>query len=137
MPRAVPGITMSHKMVGIVEAVVKATAEQVGADVVWEVAGCPDTFRMARQPARPNAIVTMAALYDGPQSLPLPEMYGKNLTIITGSVDGCNCDETLALIAEGKLDTPADYPSSLDTMEFQPMKFLLLLNNIKHGGDSH
>ncbi len=89
----------------MVETVVTATAEHGGADVVLEVAGSPDTFQMAWKLARPNAIVTVVALYDGPQSLPLPDMYGKNLTFKTGGVDGCNCDETLALIAEGKLDT--------------------------------
>ena len=31
--------------------------------------------------------------------------YGKNLTFKTGGVDGCDCEETLKLIAEGKLDT--------------------------------
>ena len=76
-----------------------------GADVVLEVAGSDETFRMAWDCARPNAIVTVVALYDTPQILPLPEMYGKNLTFKTGGVDGCNCDETLKLIAEGKLDT--------------------------------
>ena len=60
---------------------------------------------MAWECARPNATVTIVALYDRPQSLPLPEMYGKNLTFKTGGVDGCHCDETLGLIAEGKLDT--------------------------------
>ncbi len=88
-----------------VEAVVNAAAQHGGADVVLEVAGGPDTFQMAWQLARPNAVVTVVALYDGPQSLPLPDMYGKNLTFKTGGVDGCNCDETLALIAAGKLDT--------------------------------
>ena len=68
-------------------------------------AGSPESFRMAWEYARPNAIITVVALYDGPQVLPLPEMYGKNLTFKTGGVDGCNCTETLALIAEGKLDT--------------------------------
>lgn len=76
-----------------------------GADVVLEVAGSPETFRMAWESARPNGIVTVVALYDGPQLLPLPEMYGKNLTFKTGGVDGCHCRETLSLIAEGKLDT--------------------------------
>ena len=32
-------------------------------------------------------------------------MYGKNLTFKTGGVDGCDCEETLKLIVEGKLDT--------------------------------
>ncbi len=76
-----------------------------GADCVMEVAGTPESFRMAWQLARPNAVVTVVALYDGAQTLPLPDMYGKNLTFKTGGVDGCNCAETLRLIAEGKLDT--------------------------------
>ena len=49
--------------------------------------------------------MTVVALYDGPQTLPLPEMYGKNLTFKTGGVDGCRCKETLDLIAAGKIDT--------------------------------
>lgn len=55
-----------------------------GADVVLEVAGSEDTFRLAWDCARPNAIVTIVALYDKPQLLPLPDMYGKNLTFKTG-----------------------------------------------------
>ena len=76
-----------------------------GADVVLEVAGGKDTFRLAWECARPNATVTVVALYDEPQPLPLPEMYGKNLTFKTGGVDGCDCGEILDLIAAGKLDT--------------------------------
>lgn len=76
-----------------------------GADIVLEVAGTDDTFRLAWVCARPNAIVTIVALYDRPQILPLPEMYGKNLTFKTGGVDGCDCDEILRLIGEGKIDT--------------------------------
>ena len=70
-----------------------------------EVAGTDDTFRLAWECARPNAIVTVVALYDAPQILPLPEMYGKNLTFKTGGVDGCDCDEILRLIAGGEIDT--------------------------------
>ena len=76
-----------------------------GADRVIEVAGADDTFRLAWECARPNAIVTVVALYDRPQTLPLPQMYGKNLTFKTGGVDGCDCEETLRLIEEGKIDT--------------------------------
>ena len=38
-------------------------------------------------------------------SMPACHMHGKNLTFKTSGVDGCNCEETLKLIAEGKLDT--------------------------------
>lgn len=80
-------------------------SENGGADVVLEVAGGDDTFRLAWDCARPNAIVTIVALYDRPQVLPLPDMYGKNLTFKMGGVDGCDCNEILGLIAEGKIDT--------------------------------
>ena len=76
-----------------------------GADRVIEVAGGEETFRLAWECARPNAIVTVVALYDQPQVLPLPDMYGKNLTFKTGGVDGCDCEEVLGLIAAGKIDT--------------------------------
>jgi threonine dehydrogenase-like Zn-dependent dehydrogenase len=79
--------------------------ERGGADVVIEVAGGEDTFQLAWQCARPNATVTIVALYDKPQMLPLPDMYGKNLTFKTGGVDGCDCAQILSLIEEGKIDT--------------------------------
>lgn len=76
-----------------------------GADIVLEVAGAEDTFHLAWHCARPNATVTIVALYDTPQLLPLPDMYGKNLTFKTGGVDGCDCAEILSLIEQGKIDT--------------------------------
>ena len=76
-----------------------------GADRVLEAAGGKDTFQTAWQAARPNAVVVLVALYPEAQALPLHIMYGKNLTFKTGGVDGCDCREILALIAEGKIDT--------------------------------
>ena len=85
--------------------IVLRNSDHGGADVVLEVAGTDDTFRLAWECARPNAIVTVVALYDHPQVLPLPDMYGKNLIFKTGGVDGCDCAEILRLIEEGKIDT--------------------------------
>lgn len=85
-------------------AFVMANSNHGGADRVIEVAGAKDTFRLAWQCARPNAIVTIVALYDEPQTLPLPDMYGKNLTFKTGGVDGCDCAEVLGLIEKGLID---------------------------------
>ena len=84
---------------------VAQNSDHGGADRVIEVAGAEDTFRLAWECARANAIVTVVALYDRPQVLPLPEMYGKNLTFKTGGVDGCDCEEILGLIEQGKIDT--------------------------------
>lgn len=84
---------------------VMKNSDHGGADRVLEVAGADDTFRLAWECARPNAIVTVVALYDQSQIIPLPEMYGKNLTFKTGGVDGCDCAEVLRLIEEGRIDT--------------------------------
>lgn len=94
-------------------AVVPEEAEQVvrenslhgGADAVLEVAGVPETFELAWRCARPNAVVTVVALYEDAQCLPLPDMYGKNLIFKTGGVDGCDCSEILEQIVRGELDT--------------------------------
>ena len=84
---------------------VRANSSHGGADVVLEAAGAEETFRLAWKCARPNAVVTIVALYNGSQILPMPEMYGKNLTFKTGGVDGCDCGEILELVSQGKLDT--------------------------------
>lgn len=86
----------------------KAVAEacgSAGADVVFEVAGGQDTFQTAWKIARPNAVVMIVAMYEEDQRLPLPQMYGKNLTFKTGGVDGCDCDRIMELLETGKLDT--------------------------------
>ena len=88
-----------------VEAFVKEHSRHGGADRVLEVAGSNATFELAWKVARPNAIVTVVALYEEGQKLPLPQMYGKNLIFKTGGVDGCDCDEILKLIEEKKIDT--------------------------------
>lgn len=87
------------------EEFVMKNSDHGGADRVLEVAGGKNTFQLAWRCARPNAIVTVVALYDEPQMLPLPDMYGKNLTFKTGGVDGCDCEEVLQLIGQGKIDT--------------------------------
>lgn len=76
-----------------------------GADRVIEAAGGKNTFEMAWKAARPNAIVTVIAMYEENQILPLVDMYGKNLTFKTGGVDASDCKEILRLIGEKKLDT--------------------------------
>lgn len=87
------------------DGVLKDLTDGRGADRVIEVAGGEDTFELAWREVRPNAIVTVVALYEKNQTLPLPQMYGKNLTFKTGGVDASDCDKIMQLISEGKLDT--------------------------------
>ena len=44
-------------------------------------------------------------MYEGPQTLPLHEMYGKNLVFKTGGVDANNLDKTMSLVKDGRIDT--------------------------------
>ena len=61
------------------EAFVRANSDHGGADVVLEVAGAEATFRLAWECARPNGLVTVVALYDQAQILPLIRDLGKEL----------------------------------------------------------
>lgn len=84
---------------------VRALTSGRGADAVIEAAGGRDTFQTAWQAARPNACVAVVALYEEDQVLPLPRMYGKNLTFKTGGVDAVHSDRLISLIAAGRIDT--------------------------------
>lgn len=83
---------------------IKKESDGRGADTVFEVAGGKDTFQTAWKIARPNAVVVVVAMYEEPQMLPLPDMYGKNLVFKTGGVDGIYCQEIMDLTSCGKLD---------------------------------
>lgn len=84
---------------------IRSMTEGRGADVVFEVAGGQNTFQLAWNIARPNAVAVIVAMYEENQVLPLPDMYGKNLTFKTGGVDGIYCREIMDLIACGRLDS--------------------------------
>ena len=88
-----------------VEAVVRDLTQGRGADSVIEAAGASTTFETAWRAARPHGVVVLSAMYEEPQVLPLPDMYGKNLVFKTGGVDACDLDETMRLVEEGRIDT--------------------------------
>ncbi len=88
-----------------VEASVRELSHSRGADSVIEAAGGSNTFEMAWRIARPHGVVVLSAMYEGPQTLPLHQMYGKNLVFKTGGVDACNMGETMRLVQEGHIDT--------------------------------
>jgi len=83
---------------------VKELTEGRGADSVIEAAGKDGTFQLAWQIARPNGTISLLAMYEEDQVLPLPSMYGKNLTWRCGGVDASKNAELLQWISEGKLN---------------------------------
>ena len=88
-----------------IEKEIKAITASRGADCVIEAAGGKNTFELSWKIARANAIVGVVAMYEEDQILPLPKMYGKNLTFKTGGVDAVHCEKLLNLISQGKLNT--------------------------------
>ena len=88
-----------------IEETVRSVTCGRGADTVFEAAGGKDTFQTAWKIARPNAVAVIVAMYEEPQVIPLPDMYGKNLIFKTGGVDGSFCQEIMDLTACGKLDS--------------------------------
>lgn len=94
-----------YKIKDNVEEKIKEITNGIGADAVIEAAGTKETFELAWKIARANAIVGIVAMYEENQILPLPKMYGKNLTFKTGGVDAIHCKELLNLISEGKIST--------------------------------
>lgn len=88
----------------IEEEILKLTSNK-GADKVIEAAGGKDTFELSWKIARANAIVAIPAMYEQNQTLPLPLMYGKNLTFKTGGVDAVDCEKLMELLSQKKLST--------------------------------
>lgn len=88
-----------------VEALLQSLTGGRGADAVIEAAGGVTTFETAWRLARPNAVVALVAMYEKDQTLPLPQMYGKNLVFKTGGVDACRCGLLMEHIRAGRLRT--------------------------------
>ena len=88
----------------VINEILKLTKNR-GADRVIEAAGAKNTFEMSWKIARANAIVVVPAMYEENQILPLPIMYGKNLTFKTGGVDAFCCEYLMKLIKNKKIST--------------------------------
>lgn len=88
-----------------IEEEVRKLTEGRGADCVVEAAGGNNTFEMAWKIARPNAVIALVGMYERSQTLPLPNMYGKNLVFKTGGVDAKHSEKLLKYISDGKINT--------------------------------
>ena len=62
----------------------KLLRQRIASPLYAKNTSAEDVFRLAWECTCSNTIVTIVALYDKPQMLPLPEIYGKNLTFKTG-----------------------------------------------------
>ncbi|MGX1910077.1 zinc-dependent alcohol dehydrogenase family protein [Streptomyces phaeochromogenes] len=99
---------------GEAESLVADLTEGLGADVVVEAVGVPETFEMCTRMVRPGGHVANVGVHGKPALLHLEDLWIKNVTITTGLVDTSSTPTLLRMMAGGRL--PA---SSMVTHTFQ------------------
>jgi alcohol dehydrogenase len=77
----------------------------LGADVVVEAVGVPETFEMCTRMVRPGGHVANVGVHGKPATLHLEELWIKNVTITTGLVDTRSTPTLLKMAAAGRLPT--------------------------------
>jgi alcohol dehydrogenase len=76
----------------------------LGADVVIEAVGVPQTFELCTELVRPGGHVANVGVHGHPATLHLESLWIKNVTITTGLVDTYSTPMLLRLIEEGRLN---------------------------------
>ncbi|MGB8649559.1 MAG: alcohol dehydrogenase catalytic domain-containing protein [Mycobacteriales bacterium] len=76
----------------------------LGAQVVVEAVGVPDTFELCTRLVRSGGHVANVGVHGKPAVLHLEELWARDVTITTGLVDTVTTPTLLALLAAGKLD---------------------------------
>ncbi|WP_328457794.1 zinc-dependent alcohol dehydrogenase family protein [Amycolatopsis sp. NBC_00438] len=85
-------------------AVTEATGG-LGADVVIEAVGIPETFELCTELVRPGGHVANVGVHGAPATLHLEDLWIRNVTITTGLVDTSSTPMLLRMLAAGRLDT--------------------------------
>ena len=88
----------------VVRAVLDAT-DGLGADVVMEAVGVPETFELCTQLVRPGGHVANIGVHGRPATLHLESLWAKDVTITTGLVDTHSTATLLRMVAAGQIDT--------------------------------
>ncbi len=96
----------------VVELVLSLT-DGLGADVVMEAVGIPETFELCTQLVRPGGHVANIGVHGSPATLHLETLWIKDVTITTGLVDTRTTPTLLRLLADGQID-----PAPLVTHRF-------------------
>jgi len=76
----------------------------LGADVVIEAVGVPETFELCTQLVRPGGHVANVGVHGKPATLHLEDLWIRNVTITTGLVDTYSTPTLLRMLAAGRLD---------------------------------
>ncbi|MFF5015017.1 zinc-dependent alcohol dehydrogenase family protein [Streptomyces sp. NPDC001165] len=77
----------------------------LGADVVIEAVGVPESFELCTRMVRPGGHVANVGVHGRPATLHLEDLWIKNVTITTGLVDTYSTPTLLRMAAAGRLPT--------------------------------
>ena len=83
---------------------IQSVTDGIGADVVIEAVGQPDTFELAVRLGRPGARIANIGLHGRPAALHLEDLWLRDITITTGLVDTSSVPALLRLLVSGQLD---------------------------------
>jgi alcohol dehydrogenase len=86
-------------------AVVRSLTGELGADVVIEAVGTPQTFELCTTLVRPGGRVANIGVHGKPATLHLEDLWIRNVTITTGLVDTYSTPKLLDMLVAGQLDT--------------------------------
>ncbi|MFE7975815.1 zinc-dependent alcohol dehydrogenase family protein [Streptomyces shenzhenensis] len=91
----------------------------LGADVVIEAVGVPESFELCTRIVRPGGHVANVGVHGKPVTLHLEDLWSKNVTITTGLVDTYSTPTLLRMAAAGRLPTGqlVTHTFPLDRME--------------------
>ncbi|MFI8191701.1 zinc-dependent alcohol dehydrogenase family protein [Streptomyces sp. NPDC085946] len=87
------------------EQLVADLTDGLGADVVIEAVGVPESFEMCTRMVRPGGRVANVGVHGRPATLHLEDLWIKNVTITTGLVDTSATPTLLRMAASGRLTT--------------------------------
>ncbi|MCX5554656.1 zinc-dependent alcohol dehydrogenase family protein [Streptomyces sp. NBC_00038] len=101
------------------ERLVADLTEGLGADVVIEAVGVPESFEMCTRMVRPGGHVANVGVHGKPATLHLEDLWIKNVTITTGLVDTYSTPTLLRMMAAGRLPASSmvTHTFPLDGME--------------------
>ncbi|MCW2876396.1 MAG: alcohol dehydrogenase [Sphaerisporangium sp.] len=83
---------------------VQAATDGLGADVVMEAVGTPQTFELCTTLVRPGGRIANIGVHGKPATLHLEDLWIRDITITTGLVDTQTTPNLLRMLAHGQLD---------------------------------
>jgi len=87
------------------EQLIADLTDGLGADVVIEAVGMPESFELCTRMVRPGGHVANVGVHGRPATLHLEDLWNKNVTITTGLVDTYSTPTLLRMAAAGRLPT--------------------------------